>query len=418
MRTTIMHSKSRSSVSRRAQGPSSRQRVVQLFALVLLLAATALGCHRSDKHVEPMRDAQSDAEHKDEKEHDGLPKRVRPSRQVITDAKIRTEPVKREALAVTLELPGEIAADPDKSARVAAPVAGRIVSVRFKEGSLVKKGDVLASIRVPDISKVRSAQSTAASRGAAARANAERLQGLADKGLASKQEALSVLAEADSLESESRAMSEQLAALGTATGQLGSDVVLRAPIAGIVIARDAVLGQPITAEQTIASIADLSEVWFLARVFEKDLRRLRAGANTEVMLNAYPGEHFEGVLEYIARQIDPVARTLTARVRLRNEGDRLRLGLFGTAQVFVGEPSKREPRIIVPRDALTEIAGKTVAFVRQKDGDFEVHELAVGESALGKVEVLGGLREGEEVVVEGLFTLKSMVLRSTIAEDE
>jgi cobalt-zinc-cadmium efflux system membrane fusion protein len=365
-----------------------------------------------------MRDAQSDAEHKDEKEHDGLPKRVRPSRQVITDAKIRTEPVKREALAVTLELPGEIAADPDKSARVAAPVAGRIVSVRFKEGSLVKKGDVLASIRVPDISKVRSAQSTAASRGAAARANAERLQGLADKGLASKQEALSVLAEADSLESESRAMSEQLAALGTATGQLGSDVVLRAPIAGIVIARDAVLGQPITAEQTIASIADLSEVWFLARVFEKDLRRLRAGANTEVMLNAYPGEHFEGVLEYIARQIDPVARTLTARVRLRNEGDRLRLGLFGTAQVFVGEPSKREPRIIVPRDALTEIAGKTVAFVRQKDGDFEVHELAVGESALGKVEVLGGLREGEEVVVEGLFTLKSMVLRSTIAEDE
>ena len=389
-----------------------------LLAFVLLVPLLVPGCRRDEKRVEQSSVAHPEAEHKDEKAHEELPKRVRPSEQIIADARIRTEPVKREALAVTLELPGEIAPDPDKSARVAAPVAGRIVSVRFKEGSFVKKGDILASIRVPEISKIRSSQSAAASKGAAARANAERLRGLADHGLASKQEALSALAEADSLEYEARAMREQLAAMGTATAQSGSDLVLRAPVTGIVIVRDAVLGQPITAEQTIASIADLSEVWFLARVFEKDLGRLSVGAKVEVMLNAYPKEHFDGQLEYIARQIDPIARTLTARIRLRNEADRLRLGLFGTARVFVAEPTQRAPTIVVPRTALTEIAGKTIAFVRQKDGDFELHELAVGESALGMVEILSGLREGEEIVVEGLFTLKSMVLRSTLAEDD
>lgn len=356
-------------------------------------------------------------DHKDEKEHEELPKRVHPSAKVIADAKIRTAPVAKEVLAVTLALPGEIAPDPDKSARVAAPVAGRLVDVRFKEGSAVKKGDVLATVRVPEIGKVRAAFNAASAKGAAARANAERLQGLADKGLASKQEALSATAEADSFEAEARAMREQLAAVGTATGGSGSDLVLRAPVGGIVVARDAVVGQPVTAEQTIASIADLSEVWFLGRVFEKDLGRLETGANAEVQLNAFPKDYFQGTLEYIGRQIDPVARTVTARIRLQNRSDRLRLGLFGTARV-VAEESKRVPTVVVPRSALTDLAGKTVAFVRQKDDDFEVHELVLGESSIGKVEVMSGLREGEQVVVEGVFTLKSMVLKSTMAEDE
>lgn len=390
------------------------------FGLVLLVALTGCpkGGNKEERTAPPKAAEKTDAAaHRDEPEHEELPKRVHLSKDVIADAKIQTAAAVKEILAVTLSLPGEISADPDKSARVSTPVAGRLVDVRFKEGSTIKKGDVLAVVRVPEIGKVRAAYNATTAKAAAARANAERLGSLGEKGLASKQESVSSKAEADALEAEARALNEQLGALGMGSAGGGSELVLRAPVSGIVVTRDALVGQPITAEQTIALIADLSEAWFLGRVFEKDLGRLKLGAKADVQLNAYPKERFDGSVEYLGRQIDPVARTVTARIRLTNRGDLLRIGLFGAARVSTEEEGKGAV-LVVPRTAVTEVAGKPVAFVRHADDDFELHDVILGESSLGKVEIVNGLREGEQVVVEGVFTLKSAVLRGTIAEEE
>lgn len=384
------------------------------------LALSLLGCPKKKTEEESTK-APTEAAHVHEPEHESLPKQIKLTKEVIEDAKIQTEPVMRELLAMTLALPGEVSVDPDKSARVSTPIAGRLVDIRFAEGSTVKKGDLLALVRVPEIEKVRGVVRATSAKAIAARANAERLGVLAGKGLASKQEALTAVAEADAFDAESRASREQLSALGT---NAGSEVALRAPIAGVVVTRDAVVGQPISTEHTIATIADLSQVWFLGRVFEKDLGQLFVGEKAEVQLNAYPKEHFEGSIEYLGRQIDPVARTVTARIRLVNRDDLLRLGLFGTARVSTGDGQKRDagapksPSLVVPRTAVVDIGGKPTVFVRLDDDDFDVHEIVVGTSALGKVEVLSGLREGEQVVVEGAFTLKSMVLKGTLAEDE
>lgn len=357
-----------------------------------------------------------DKDHKDEKEHEELPKRVQLTPAVIEAAKIRTEPIKRESIALTLSLPGEIGADPDRTARVSAPVDGRVERVMLKEGVAVKKGDPLAVLRVPEIGKARGALAAAQAKAKAARANADRLKHLVDQGLASAQERENAVAEASAYEAEARALSSQLSAMGTGGG--GASITLSAPLAGVVIARDAIVGQPVTGDTILATIADLSEVWFLGRVFEKDLGRVREGAKVLVTLNAYPRERFPGVLEYLGKQIDPIARTLIARVRLVNRDDKLRLGLFGAAQVEVDGASARAATLIVPRSALIEVAGKPVVFVREPDGDFELHDVTLGESALDKVEVLAGLREGEAVVVEGAFTLKSAVLKSAFAEEE
>lgn len=389
------------------------------LVLVALLTPLAAGCPRAEEKKPPAPVASASASaHVDEPEHEGIPKRVRLTQAVVKDAKILVAPVVKEPLQITLVLPGEVVADPDKSARVSSPVPGRLDSVTFQEGSATKKGDLLAMVRVPELGKLRSAHAATTAKAAAARANADRLQALAEKKLAATQEAVSAKAEADALEAEARAVGEQLRAMGTGESGGGPQLALRAPVSGVVIARDAVVGQPITAEQTIATIADLSEVWFLARVFEKDLGRVKLGAKTEVALNAYPKERFTGVVEYVAQQIDPVARTLTARVRLVNRENLLRIGLFGSARVATGEAEQRPPQLVVPRTAVVDIAGKPTAFVRQADDDYELHELVLGESALGKVEVLNGLREGEQVVIQGAFTLKSVALKSTIAEEE
>ena len=184
------------------------------------------------------------------------------------------------------------------------------------------------------------------------------------------------------------------------------------------MSRAAVVGQPVTPEQTIAAIVDLREVWFLGRVFEQNLARVHFGAHAEIALNAYPNEVFAGAVDYIAPRIDPTARTVMARVRLTNHGDRLRLGLFGTARVDTGKDQDGGPALVVTRSSITQIGKKTYVFVREPDGDFDAHEVVIGREAPGKVEILSGLREGELVVYDGVFTLKSALLKSTFAEDE
>ena len=353
-------------------------------------------------------------------EHTRVPRRVQLSPKVTADAGIKTMPVVREPLTATVDLPGEIGADPDKSARVSSPVAGRLDQISFKEGSAVKRGEPLALLAVPDLGKARAAYAATSAKAAAARTNADRLSSLAEKGLAAKQEALSAKAEADALEAGARAAEQQLGAMGMGTGGGGTQLTLRAPIAGVVVRRNAVVGQPVTTVETIATIADLAEVWFLARVFERDLEHVRVGARAQVKLNAYKNERFEGPVEYLGKEIDPAARTFLARIRLTNRGDLLRIGLFGTARLERGEASKQPPTVVVPRDALTDVLDDPVVFVRlpSPDNTFEMREVRVGQSSVQKVEILSGVKEGEGVVTDGIFTVKSAFMKATFAEGE
>jgi cobalt-zinc-cadmium efflux system membrane fusion protein len=375
-----------------------------------------LGCPKDAKKEKDEPRPTASTSHDGEKEHDTIPKRAKLTKEIVDGAKIAWQPARKEVLAPTISLPGEVVADPDGSARLSSPVAGRLADVRFREGSSVKKGDVLAVLRIPEIGRVRAAHSAAVAKGASARANAERLEVLVEKGMAAKQEAASVRAEADALDAEAKALGEQLSALGMTGAGGGADLLLRAPVSGVVVSRDAIVGQPVTTDQTIASIADLNEVWFLARVFEKDLGKLDVGAGAEVGLNAYPNETFDGKVEYISRQIDPAARTVTARIRLQNRSEMLRLGLFGRARVVAKSERSGEPTLVVPRGATIDVAGKTVVFVHVAAEEFELHEVTIGEAAAGKVRVLSGLREGENVVTSGAFTIKSVLLRGTLAD--
>ncbi len=359
--------------------------------------------------------------HVDEAAHPAFPRTVRLPPEVVANAKIVTVPAVKESLVATLALPGEIVSDPDRTARISSPVAGRLEEVRFREGMVVKKGDVLAMVRVPELGNIRSAFTAATARANAARANASRLESLLAQRLSSEQAVRDAAAQAEALEAEARSLGEQLTSMGAGTSGSAHLLALRSPVNGTVLLRDAVVGQPITPEKAVGNIADLATVWFLGRVFEKDLAALTVGASAEVELNAFPDRRFSGRVEYIGQQIDPSARTLTARIALANPEGLLRIGLFGTARVAREGPKESRqgaPRLVVPRDALIDVAGKTVVFVRHPDGDFEMHDVVLGGSAPGKVEIVSGLREGEQVVSQGAFTLKSAVLRGTLTEEE
>jgi cobalt-zinc-cadmium efflux system membrane fusion protein len=387
--------------------------------MFVIATTVLLGCPRAKDTPKKQEKAESAERDGGDHDHEGLPKVVHLSPEVFRAANLDVTPAKKEILRATLLLPGELAANPDRSGRISSTVPGRIEEVRFQEGVGVKKGDVLVVLRVPDLGKVRGAYSAAASKAKAARTNADRLKDLSENRLAANQAYLDAEAEAQSLDAEQKALAEQLTAIG-AGGSSGTGFLLslRAPVSGVVVKREAVVGQPVTADQTLGSVADLSEAWFLARVFEKDLGRLRQGASAEVELNAYPNERFEGSVEVLAQQIDPMARTLTARIGVKNRNGLLRVGLFGSARVDVGDDKTSVPVLVVPRSALTQINGKQIVFVRTTPETFDLHEVVLGESAVGSVRILAGLQEGEAVVTRGTFTLKSLVLKGTFAEEE
>jgi cobalt-zinc-cadmium efflux system membrane fusion protein len=362
------------------------------------------------------------APHDDEtEEHEELPTKVRLPPSVVRSAGIKTSPATLDSLPATVDLTGEIAADPDRSAQLAARVAGRIVDVRVKEGDRVKAGQPIAVLDSPELARARATLAAAAARERSARLNAERLKRLESKALASGQEVATANAEAAALDADVAAARQTLAALGQDEEQVegrGARVSIRTPLAGFVLSRDAVQGQSVNAEHVIAVIGDLDQVYFLGRLFEKDLAKVKTGAATEVRLNAYPSEVFEGTIQTIGRQIDPAARTVTARILVRNHGDLVKVGLFGTARVVIGSSAARTQRVVVRNGAVTRVAEKDVVFVRQPDGDFELHPVTLGRAAAGQIEILSGLRAGEAVVVEGVFSLKSAILKQTFGEEE
>jgi len=361
--------------------------------------------------------------HEDESQrHEELPTKVRLSPEVVRGAGIQMAPARLDSLPTTVDLTGEIAADPDRSARLAARVPGRIIEVKAKEGDRVKAGQVIAILESPELARARAGLAAASARAKAARLNASRLESLASHALASGQEVAAATAEAAALDAEVAAARQTLDAFGQraepAPGGGTARVTIRTPLGGFVLSRDGVQGQTVAPEYVIAVVGDLDRAYFLGRLFEKDLARVKVGAAVDVRLNAYPNEVFKGTIETIGRQLDPAARTVTARILVGNHGDLIKVGLFGTARVVVGPAEAQAKHVVVPLTAVTRLANKDVVFVRQPDGDFELHAVTVGRSAEGRVEILGGLRAEEAVVVDGVFTLKSAILKGTFGEED
>ncbi len=388
------------------------RRMTMVLVGLVACRAPAPAQEHDDAHAEPEH-------HVDEPGHGELPQRVRLAPDVADAAGIVVAPARREVLVRTVEVVGQIEPDPDRVARIPARVSGALASVEFREGDRVEAGQRLASIRAPNLGELRAQKTSIQARLAAAKVQVERLEALETKRLAAQQDVVAARAEVATLEADLSGASQQLRALDVGKGRAAKpgEFAVLSPRAGVVTTRTAIVGDPVGPDSVLGTVVDLDEVFFAARVFERDLAKIKVGAVTEVTLNAYPGTAFVGTIERVGHQVDESARTIVARVRLKNQGEMLRGGLFGTARVAIDELAAPTPVLVVARDAVTRIGGETVVFVREADGHYELHPVVLGASSPGKIEVIHGLREGEEVVVAGVFTLKSTLLRSTFAED-
>jgi cobalt-zinc-cadmium efflux system membrane fusion protein len=209
------------------------------------------------------------------------------------------------------------------------------------------------------------------------------------------------------------AVSEAEAARSVAAGALkpfaGSEgatgLVLRAPVAGTVIDRDVVLGQLAEPAKTLFKIGDLSKLWLVAHVFERDAVRVHVGAVGSATFAALPGKTVEGKIIWIGSQVETTSRTVPVRLEVPNADGVLRPGMSANVSIPVGETGGQV--VAVPIAAVQRVGDSWAVFVPKGPGVFEAKPVGRGRDLGGEVEILSGLAAGTEVVVDGAFLLKA-----------
>lgn len=180
-------------------------------------------------------------------------------------------------------------------------------------------------------------------------------------------------------------------------------VTFRSPASGYVIEKKVVRGQRVMAGESLYRLADLSTVWVEADVFQRDLGAIRTGTAATVTVDAFPGQRFPARVSLIAPSLDPASRTARVRATLRNAGAKLRPGMFADVE-FATSSSKV---LSVPADAVVDSGTRQFVFLSQGDGYFEPREVKAGGRVEGRVEIVSGLDEGQQVASGATFFIDS-----------
>lgn len=323
---------------------------------------------------------------------------------------LEIEVVKTEPIETKIELIGETEAVPDAIIDVPARISGRITSVSFVEGDSIKKGQKLATIDSPELAKLRSAYLVAKSKYTAAEQNLNRINSLVKMNLAAKQELIDAESNLKVIESEKISAEENLRANGLAIDNSASGVyTVFSPRSGLALSRNAIPGSIVLGNQILTTIAELSQLWFQAKIFENDLKYLSEGIPGKIILNAYPDSEFEGILEHIGEKVDPESRTVHARLVFKNKNRKAKIGLFGKAILSVNGRNG----IQISEVAIQSYQNKKFVFIESKTNEFKWNEITTGFTTDRKTEIISGINEGDRVVTKGAFELKAILFKST-----
>ena len=189
----------------------------------------------------------------------------------------------------------------------------------------------------------------------------------------------------------------------TRDGQTAQYLTLRSPANGVALEKLAIQGKRFMAGEVLFQVADLSQVWLLAEVFERDLAHVRVGQSVQVKVDAYPDRAFAGKVTFIYPTLNNETRTVKARIELANPQALLKPSMHARAEF--GSIHARAPALTVPDSAVLDTGTRQVALVQRGEGRFEPRAVKLGQRGDGYVEVLEGVKAGEKVVVSANFLI-------------
>ncbi len=300
-------------------------------------------------------------------------------------------------------------------------VGGIVRSVGPELGQSVRKGQTIAVVSSNDLAEAQSKYLVAIAELEEHHKHHARTEKLVEIGAASREEFEMATTKLKAAESEIANLRQRLLLLGLSsqrvsalrsTAKISSEVSLPAPASGTVTSRAVNSGEVIEVNKELLRVTDLSSVWVVGQIYEKDVGKVHIGSGASITTDSYPGRVFRGLVSYIDPRVDPQTRTAQARVELANPGQQLKIGMYvKVAFAAIGGAGSTVP--VVPVTAVQNMGDQHVVFVATGDSNvFAMRPVRLGPESGGYYPVLEGLSVGDRIVTEGSFMLRAEWLKS------
>jgi len=335
--------------------------------------------------------------------------------EAVKRAGIEVTPVATSGTSGAVTIPGVIEADAYRRVAVTSLVAGRVTRVNAELGEHVRRGAPLALVYSPGLADAQTKYLSARAELEAASQELKRTERLVEIGAASRQELERIRAAHTTVATAVEGARAQLVLLGMTPGaitrltsakDISSTTTVPAPIDGVVTERQANVGLNVDTSTPLFTVVDLSTVWVVGDLYEKDFPSVRVGSTATVTTTAYPGLAVRGRVAYIDPQLNEQTRTARVRVEVANPRRELRLGMY--AEVQIAAPG-RGGGITVPREAVQTIGSRQFVYVAKpgQTGRYSEREVRIGNTSGGVVEIAAGLNAGDAVVTKGSFFVRA-----------
>jgi RND family efflux transporter MFP subunit len=338
------------------------------------------------------------------------------SEDAVARGGVAVFPVTVSETTGSLRLAGVVEPNGYRQVVVAPLVPGRVTRVAVILGERVRQGQPLVEIYSPELAETQTRYLSMRAEVQAVEREIVRTDRLVEIGAASQQERERIHAEHVTHTTEVESARTRLQLLGmtppqidamTSAGQISATATIVSPIAGVVTARDVNPGTSVDAATPLVTVVDLSTVWVVGDLYERDFAQVSVGSRAVVTTTAFPDVSMTGTVAYIDPQVRDETRTARIRVEVPNPGQRLRLGMY--ADVQVDTPRGGPQSILVPRSAVQNLADRTVVYLVDpaQQGRFIEREVRLGQPSGDQVPVLSGVQSGDRVVTSGSFSLRA-----------
>jgi membrane fusion protein, heavy metal efflux system len=329
-----------------------------------------------------------------------------------------------ETVSAPLSATAVIELNGDRVSKVSSRVAGKIIRLTATQGQRVKAGQPLAYADTVELDQTFSEYLKAKGKRELAEKTLKREEILFEKKVCPEKDVLKARQELSEAEADLTLSKEQFRFLGINVAQVeqqktnGWDghplIPISSSVGGVVIEKAVTQGEVISPDKLLFTVADLSTLWVQIVLYEKDLARIKTGMGVRLSVASLPEKSFKGRISYVGDLLDEKTRTVKARVTVDNSGGLLKPGMFAGVEI---QTAVEEKKLMVPESAVIIDGPAHYVFVRAAADKFNRKDIKIGRTLDKKVEILEGLKEGDPVVTQGAFTLKSELKKETLGPD-